>query len=284
MSADINALVVPSQDKNASPASSILVVGSKQLLHVVLDDNEAAARDRRHQGSSYYSRDYAHDEGLTLSFDLAIGGETENVHPTYPWPEGGLCLYPVNTTSLMSKELNSKHICIETDINGSYHFPTNTKLVSAIYNIKTGFSVTAKLEFEHCFSGDLSTLAFVYSDSCHPPYYISHPPYQFKVANQEDYQHSFTATHGVIETNHFSFWAIIEWIRGKVYFDNENEDDKNEVHEDQENLRIKMICFYRVEKSHIKVSLAILKELTEHAEVKNDQNESVEKLCDQLTL
>lgn len=168
------------------PPAAILVVGSstftfnefvncmnfttnRQQRFLPLEDvSNTGDRQGQQQEDSvhlYYSSDHTHNEGLT--FSLAIDGE--RVDQTYPWHEGGFCLY-LMTTGPLSEEFDGKRVNIETDISGSYHFPTNSKLISAIYNIKASFFMRAKLELEHCFSGDLSTLAFVYCESSHPPY------------------------------------------------------------------------------------------------------------------
>lgn len=81
----------------------------------------------------------------------------------------------------------------------------------------------------------------------------------------------------MIETCHFSCWGIIAWIKEAINKGYEllpvsgasvnQDEDEDEETEPQGSLRIKVICFCRVETSHIKVTLVILKELNEHTEV-----------------
>ena len=162
----------------------------------------------------------------------------------YSWSVGGICVYFADGP--LSHKINGKIITMKTDTKGNYHFPPNCKPVSAIYNIKADLSIRATLQLEHCYRGGLQALAFVVCEN-------TRPPFQFKLASQKDYKYSFSVTHGFIETRCFSRWAIV-WANWSVIWQMPQED-------------IKCAAYYRVEKTHVKVNVVVVKELDAHYEV-----------------
>ena len=133
-------------------------------------------------------------EGLTTSFLI----DSTAVDQSHVWSAAGFSLYL--PTGPLPAMFDRKKMNIRTNIKGSYHFPPDTKVVSTIYHVTADFTgLEATLELEHCYRGDLQALAFVYCTS-------HQPPFHFSIANQEEYKYSFTTSHGVIQTHHFSCW------------------------------------------------------------------------------
>ena len=178
-------------------------------------------------------------EGLTCLMTV----DSKTVEQTYSWDAAGLRLYYPKGS--LTDEDNGKEIKLEATISGNYHFPPNTKPVSAIYSITTDISAEVTLELEHCYRGNQQDLAFVYCLS-------RQPPFDFILATKESYQYSFTAKNGVIKTRHFSYWAIVRvavnWFRRLLGYQLQN------------GIFLKIITFYQiVGKFHIKVDLVIMR-------------------------
>ncbi len=133
-------------------------------------------------------------------------------------------------------------IYLSINICESYDCPQNAVPVSAIYSISTDANIGGTLELEHCFEGNLDALAFAYSIN-------DKPPFQFKIA--DEYSYSFTASHGVIHTNHFSNWLIV-WIKSMLGYGRQ---------------MLSILWYYKKEKSHIKVNVILLKKLEAQSEV-----------------
>ena len=187
-----------------------------------------------------------------LEFSLIV--DSSRFDQTYSWPESGLCLYLPNGP--LPNKVNGEHIHLRTDINCNYIFPSNSKLVSAIYCITSDLSIEVAIKLQHCYRGpNFQDLAFVYCESCQPPFY-------FKIASQREY--SFTAMHGTVKTRHFSRWAIVwlqrvsEWFKRAFNWFRGNSMLQS---------CIKIKTFYIIHQSHLRVDLVFLKGLDAHSEV-----------------
>ncbi len=141
-------------------------------------------------------------------------------------------------------------IYLSTNICESYDCLQNAVPVSAIYSISTDANIGGNLELEHCYEGNLDALAFAYSIN-------DKPPFQFKIA--DEYSNSFTASHGLIHTNHFSHWVIL-WIKSMLGYP---VDDGRPVGRQM----LILFWYYKKEKSHIKVNVILLKKLEAQSEV-----------------
>ena len=205
-------------------------------------------------------------EGLTTSFLI----DSTAVDQSHVWSAAGFSLYL--PTGPLPAMFDRKKINTRTNIKGSYHFPPDTKVVSTIYHVTADFTgLEATLELEHCYRGDLQALAFVYCTS-------HQPPFHFSIVSQEEYKYSFTTSHGVIQTHHFSCWGIVALLNRILGYESlpaeakDDEDDNDDgkdcgVNSVSLNQEIKVVIFYRIEQSHIKVNLVLLKGLTGHSEV-----------------
>ena len=211
----------------------------------------ASSNEHRTTNQTYFN---------SLMHSLVVG--SKRIEQTYSWDAAGLCLY-YPKGPLLDKD-NGKTIKLEATISGSYHFPPNTKPVSAIYSITTDISIEATLELEHCYRGNKKDLAFVYC--------LSHqPPFDFILATKEKYKYSFTAKNGVIKTQHFSHWAIVvlvDWFdkaRSWLGF--------------RDDIILNIIPFYQVEVSHVKVDLVIVRGLSAHVKVRGHESDTSNALC-----
>ena len=181
--------------------------------------------------------------------------DSKTVDQVYSWPEAGLRLYlPAGP---LPQHVDKKFIKLRTISNSSFHFPANVKIMSALYTIQTDINLEVKLEMEHCYRGDQQALAFAYCLN-------REPPFKFTIASRDSYECSFTSTHGVIKTRHFSHWAIVlvkkHWAIGWI---------KHLLSPASESEEIIVIPFYQASSraSLIRVNVVILKNLKAHSEV-----------------
>lgn len=206
------------------------------------------------------------NDSLTCSFQI----NSTTIYRTVSWSVAGFRLYL--PTGPISNEFDGKLITIKTVIDGSYHFPPNTKPVSAIYSILADFSIEATIELKHCYRGDLQALAFVYCDcDC--------PPFHFLIVNEQEYKYSFTASHGVIKTHHFSCWGIVEMLKGSVNqflgynllptndHDSNSDEGDSKTDDHNSNEEINVLVFFQVKASIMNVDLVVVKGLPPHIEV-----------------
>ena len=209
-----------------------------------------------HQGEEKLSEkitDLSCVAGEDLEFSFMI--DSHKVDQVYSWSVAGVQLYL--PPGPLPQEIHGKPIHLKTGIKGSYQFPPNSKLVSAIYNIVTDLRVETAIQLEHCYKGDLDDLAFVYCD-CHQP------PFEFRIARRSDFKYSFTLTHGTVSTNHFSYWAIVwlsEGFKGAI-----NRLVGYQLLKTYSEC-IRINAFYCINQSHIRVDLVFLKGLSAHSEV-----------------
>ena len=244
------------------------------LYDVVIPDKNP----RTISSATYLKREAS--KGLTCLLTV----DSKTIEQAYPWDAAGFQLYLPKGP--LPDKVNRKTIKLEATISGNYHFPPNTKPVSAIYSITTDLSIEATFELEHCYSGNHQDLAFVYCQS-------HQPPFDFVFAAKEDHTFSFTDTHGVIQTRghtpSHSRWTIVYvWkfsaniITGKsdddYNDDDDGDDDSNKSDKDhdsdsgdpmiasQDKLKIKIMHFHKVNSSvqqcNINVNLVILRELS----------------------
>ena len=116
--------------------------------------------------------------------------------------ETGLRLDFADDTFTSEKYNYDEMIYLSINMCGSYYYPQTAIPVSAVYGIAMNVNIGGRLELEHCYEGNLDALAFAYSLN-------NEPPFQFKIASRDEYSYSFTASHGVIHTRHFSHWVIL---------------------------------------------------------------------------
>ena len=216
-------------------------------------DSDVVLADKTTMTTSYLEEEAS--KGLTCLLTV----DSKTVEQTYPWDAAGLCLY--FPKGPLPDEVNGKEIKLEVTISGSYHFPPNTKPVSAIYSITTDVPIEATLELEHCYRGKQKDLVFVYCQS-------RQPPFDFILATKENYKYSFTANNGVIKIQHFSHWAIVvlvDWLdKARSWFGF------------RDDILLKIIPFYQVEVSHVKVDLVIVRGLSAHVKVRgHNKSDSV---------
>lgn len=194
-------------------------------------------------------------EDLTFSFKINSSDEDQS----HSWPAAALQLHL--PTGPLPESVDGKVIHLSTRTRGSFRFPPNTKPVSAIFKISAAIDIEAtldlehryaKLELEHCYRGDLSALAFVHCESYQPPY-------DFKIASQEEYEYSFTLSHGTIKTGHFCWWTIVVTkVKDVVYgvlggYGNEED--------------IMVASFFQEQGPMINLAIVFLKKLAAHYEV-----------------
>jgi hypothetical protein len=171
----------------------------------------------------------------------------------YSWT--GLCLY---LPTPPPEGTHGTPIHLKTDIKGSYHFPPKSKPVSAVYQIDSDLAIETRIELEHCYKGDLNALAFAYCDS-------KAPPFDFRIAKRNNFHFSFTPTHGVVTTNHFSHWVIVwlsEGFKGAI-----NRLVGYQLLKTYSDL-IRINAFYCIKESHIRVDIVFQKGLSAHSEVR----------------
>ena len=241
---------------------------------VIPDENP-----RTISSATYLKREAS--KGLTCLLTV----DSKTIEQTYPWDAAGFQLYLPKGP--LPDKVNRKTIKLEATISGNYHFPPNTKPVSAIYSITTDLSIEATFELEHCYSGNHQDLAFVYCQS-------HQPPFNFVFAAKEDHTFSFSDTHGVIQTRghmpSHSLWTIVYRYVWKLFAkitgksvddyndDDDNDDDSNNSDKDHDSdsgdpmiashdkLKIKIMHFHKVNSSvqqcNINVNLVILRELS----------------------
>ena len=182
--------------------------------------------------------------------------DSKRVDQVYFWPETGLRLYlPAGP---LPQHVDKKFIKLRTNTKGSFHFPADVEIVSALYTIETDVDLEVKLEIEHCYRGDLAALAFTYCKN-------RESPFDFTVTYRDAYDYLFTSTHGVITTEHFSHWGICkrlkrlpgyQWLKRFLGYQSHPED-------------IVVFPFYKITRksSTIRVHLVVLKDLKAHIEV-----------------
>ena len=240
---------------------------------VIPDENP-----RTISSATYLKREAS--KGLTCLLTV----DSKTIEQAYPWDAAGFQLYLPKGP--LPDKVNRKTIKLEATISGNYHFPPNTKPVSAIYSITTDLSIEATFELEHCYSGNHQDLAFVYCQS-------HQPPFNFVFAAKEDHTFSFTDTHGVIQTrghmpshsrwtivNVWKFFANIITCKSDYDYndDDDGDDDSNKSDKDHDSdsgdpmiashdkLKIKIMHFHKVNSSvqqcNINVNLVILRELS----------------------
>ena len=76
-----------------------------------------------------------------LEYSFAIDSDKKNV---YSWPEAGLHLYLL--AGPLPQHVHKKSIKLRTNTKGSFHFPPNVEIVSALYTIETDVELEVKLE------------------------------------------------------------------------------------------------------------------------------------------
>ncbi len=145
----------------------------------------------------------------------------------YSWNRAGLKMYiPYNPL------VNGKYIDFRVYVNDGFHFPINTKPVSAIFAASTDLTVEPTLEFEHCFRGDERDLAFAYCQTSEPPFY-------FSIASRKDYECSFTYSRGTVRAKLFPYWTY--WAIVRCYHDysvahvlTDDDDSQSNHHDDSD--------------------------------------------------
>ena len=198
------------------------------------------------------------DKDLECSFVI----DSKRADQVYFWPETGLRLYlPAGP---LPQHVDKKSIKLRTNTKGSFRFPADVEIVSALYTIETDVDLEVKLEIEHCYRGDLAALAFTYCQN-------QEPPFVFTIANRDAYEYSFISTRGVIKTRHFSHWGICERLKSLLVcqwlgrflglYPSRHKD-------------IIVFPFYHITSatSTIRVHLVVLKDLKAHIEVRNYYN------------
>ena len=199
--------------------------------------------------------------------------DTENRHQVYAWPEANFQLL---LFSPVPQQLHGEIIHVETVTAGRYHFPPDTTPVSAIFKISAPKVTIKQLEFEHCYAGDVSDLAFVRcGDSSN-------------VFNFVAYESNFTLTHGVVTIcSSACSWCIvcggpICGKRPRTSSDNSASPDENSVKKlksDQlpvlpncKKQYVSVNCYYRnlkeaQDSSYIKVDIVISKKVDGYLKV-----------------
>ena len=184
-----------------------------------------------------------------LKFTIIIDSEKRN--QVYSCRSSGLRLFLPNGP--LPDAFNGKAIEIRTSTRDSFHFPADANLASAIYTIVSDVAIDVALEMEHCYRGDLQALAF---GCCSK----QGPPFTFEVASKESYKYSFTSTHGVIQTKHFSNWVILwfksSWQKLTSIFSQPSFPEEFVI-----------FPYYQIQSTYIRVNLVILKRLKAHIEV-----------------
>ena len=134
--------------------------------------------------------------------------------------------------------------------------------MSAIYTIESDVSVKVKLEIEHCYKDDVASLVFGHCSNRVSSLEEEASLGQFVTARKEEYNYSFTSTHGIIETWHFSAWGIFWETSANPFSKLLNFFSRPPLPEE-----VIVFPYYQEHKTHIKVNLVILKRLATNIKV-----------------
>ena len=128
-----------------------------------------------------------------------------NQSQTFHWEGYGLKLHIPQ--GALPAGLEECTLFIKVGLSGSFEFPQNTSLVSAVYwldsNPRCKFSKSLTVTIQHCVKpAHTSRLSFVHAKCSQ-----THLPYQFETVEEGVF--SSDSVYGYLQLNHFSLLAVV---------------------------------------------------------------------------